>query len=162
VVLEKVVVAEGEYEGRTAAMYQRVYTVPFVRGGGTVPNASAIGDLVRSFDQTISVTSANAAIAELDRLVQEGATFRGSIRWTAYDKDAADAGYAALGVTSKTASKEQHKAVRKTAEIRGMKKFPQGQNGQHLAVMTGPSGATLEARSEVSNFYGSGAQVAGL
>lgn len=159
VVLEKIAVVEGEHADRTAATFQRVYSVPFVRGGGTIPNASGLTDLLRAYDQTLSLTNVSDIIEALERFVAEGATFRGQVRWTAYDKDAADAEFARLGVTTKTASKEQFKQVRKIAEIRGMKKFPKAANGSYLPVMEGPSGATVEAKGEVSNFYTSSAEV---
>jgi hypothetical protein len=159
VVLEKVVVAEGEFEGRTAANFQRVYSVPFVRGGGTTPNASGLTDLLRAYDQTASFTSVGEIIEQLQRYVDEGATFRGQVRWSAFDKEAASAEYAKLGVTSKTASKEQHKAVKKIAEIKGMRKFPKAADGSYLATLKGPSGEVLEARSEINTFYGSNAEV---
>jgi hypothetical protein len=154
--LERIEVVEGEHTGKVAATFQRVYSVPFARGG-SVPNASGLGDLIRAFDQTVSVSNVKDAIELLHQFVESGASFRGRIVWTAYDKDHADQQFAEIG-GKQMASKEQYKAISKSATVKGVKNFPQGPNGP-LPIVTGRSGAQLEARAELSNLYPSGQDV---
>lgn len=136
--------------GRKVGVFQRFKTRPIDRLGATV---NEFTDLLVSFDSNTTFGSIEEGLALLNGFIANGATFRGRGRWKSFDTKYADAEFEKVG-GRENASKEDVKRIMKGARVIGARNFDLGKDGKtRLATKTGLSGATLNAKFEISRLY---------
>lgn len=151
-VLKRVEVADGPFEGRTIGGWQRVYATPFDRkdpSTGEVSKASGLADLLLGLDNTFDTANMTIPIVNqfLRRVVDERATFRAKLDWEGFDKDHSTQLRQEKNVPVGEYKSADAKAIEAVVKFRG-KAF----NGKQSLVSL-HSGNTIEAQVRIANVY---------
>lgn len=151
-VLKRVEVAEGPFEGRAIGGYQRIYATQFDRkdpATGNVSKASGLADLILGFDATYDTDSMTIPMVNqsLRRWVDERATFRAKLDWEGFDKD-----YSEQLRREKEVPKGDYKSADAKA-IEALVKFKGKAFAGKPALVSPHSGNRVEAQVRISNIY---------
>jgi hypothetical protein len=145
----------GEGTTRKVGLLYDVRTKPFERGGHQVSN---FVDLLRSFDVSRArFTSFKEGLETLADLINQGATFRARLDWTAEDYEARNEELKKYGETTaeqkERLTQQQYNAIYAKYRVTSMHKFPKRPNGGYDGIWTSPSGKPVEARLKIVRFY---------
>jgi len=139
--LPKIEIVDGLDAGgtRNVALFQDVPTKPFDRYG--VP-ASALGDLIRAFDSSLSWRGLGEAKMLLKEFFDSNTPFTAQYDWSVYDKDFVTAALEQLEIPANREERTDEQkaainAIYKAGRITGMRFFPFNENsGRFSHVMT--------------------------
>lgn len=159
ITIEMVEVVEPQENARPVALYQDFRTKPFERtdySTGTKKMASALNDLIRSADATVSYNGLTEGLKTFEGLVASGAIFYARFDWTATDVEAAKEAVAEIETAATQAgqdlkSPEVRKAVNdvwKKFRTKGQSKF-RNKAGVVVPFIDAADGSTIPARVEI-------------
>lgn len=154
VVVKRLRVVEGPFANRTIT-FQRVFTKPYERPRNSGRFVSGVGDLIRAFNPAYADFKSISDIEDrIGQLVAEGATGKIKLDWEGYDKDYYDQIVAAESID--TNDRNQVRAARKRATIKGMWRALKKGDGGYYPVFDGPSGKRIDARLVITEYVPQG------
>jgi hypothetical protein len=156
-VLNRVEIVEPIDETGTFALFEELYTKPYLRKGqGRELPAAKHMDLLRAIDQHAQVGDFLEGVQEVERLLSSGQTFVAQLGYRAQDTEWAKAEIARSGGKD-AMTKEAYNAVWTAAKL-STKDF-KNPSGGYRTQTVGRSGAVLEAKLTLTKFIPSDTQV---
>ncbi len=156
-VLNRVEIVEPIDEAGTFALFEELYTKPYLRKGqGRELPAAKHMDLLRAIDQHAQVSDFLEGVQEVERLLRSGQTFVAQLGYRAQDSEWAKAEVARNGGKD-AMTKEAHNAVWTAAKL-STKDF-KNPSGGYRTQTVGRSGNLFEAKLTLTKFIPSDTQV---